>query len=81
MIAAVGSPYISGSTITPSDVTILNPATRGIYVGTTGNLSVILANDTVATVFNNVAAGFVLPLRATKVKATGTTASNLVALY
>lgn len=57
---------------------------RGIYVGTatgvTGTMTVVMSNgDTV--LFTGVLAGLILPIRCTKVNTTGTTATDLVALY
>lgn len=66
--------------VTPHDTTELTNASRALYVGTGGDLVVILVNDSTAVTFKNVAAGTVLPLRAKIVKSTGTTAANIVAL-
>jgi len=54
--------------------------TRSLYVGTTGNLTVVLAGDTVPITFTGVLAGTFLPLRISYIY-TNTTATNLVALY
>jgi hypothetical protein len=73
-------PAKQGAVITPSDTTNFSFGfTRGLYVGGAGNISAEMANGTV--VFFNVVAGSVLPLRVTRVNATGTTASNIVGLY
>lgn len=61
--------------ITPSDTDRFLAA--GIYVGTTGNVKVT-GEDEEDVTFNNVPAGAVLSIRATRVYATGTTASDLV---
>lgn len=68
--------------VTPSDSTPLPFVSRGIYVGTTGNLAVVMQGDTTATAvtFSNVQAGSLLPLRVTYVMSTNTTASNIVAV-
>lgn len=55
-------------------VTLTN-ISRGLYVGTTHKLAV---NHEV--MFASVPAGEVLPIRVQKVKSTGTTAGNIVAL-
>ena len=65
--------------VTPSDSTIL-PATRGLYVGTTGNLSVVMAEDEATVLFSNVPVG-VFPVQVIRVMSTSTTASNIVALW
>lgn len=63
--------------ITPSDTTVLGLV--GIYVGTTGDVTVsdLLGNT---TTWVAVPAGFRINGLITKVKATGTTASNIVGL-
>lgn len=65
--------------ITPHDSNYLEQVTRGIYVGTTGNLEVQDTRGNAAT-FVAVPAGTVLALRATRVLSTGTTASNIVGM-
>lgn len=61
--------------ITPSDTVGVNLV--GLYVGTTGNVTVI-DSDGNTTTFANCPTGFVITLHILIVKATGTTASNLV---
>lgn len=60
--------------------TNLNKTCRGLYVGTTGDVS-ILASDGSTAVLINVQGGSVLPIRVRQVKSSGTTAGGLVALY
>lgn len=69
----------SAQVVTLSDTNVL-PATRGLYVGGSGNIVVTMANGVDAT-FTGVTAGVILPISVTKVKATGTTATNIVAVY
>ena len=64
--------------VTPDDTTVI-PTCRALYVGTTGNIAVTMASGDSVT-FNSVAVG-ILPVQVTQVKSTGTTASNIVALY
>lgn len=53
---------------------------RGLYVGGTGDLSLVSPQgDTV--LFKGVQAGTLLPVAANIVRATGTTATDIVALY
>lgn len=75
------SPAIGGFTITPNDSTDLVQITRGILVGTSGDLNVVLSGDDNTTLLKNVAAGVVLPLSAKRVYATSTTATDIVGLY
>lgn len=65
--------------VTPSDSAVLT-RTRGLYVGTTGNVAVKSLRGTTC-IFTAVPAGLILPIRCTQVLSTGTTASNIVALY
>lgn len=64
--------------VTPSDSTVL-VNTRGLYVGTSGNLVVEMADGQTVT-FTSVPIG-IFPIQVTKVLSTGTTASNIVAVY
>jgi hypothetical protein len=66
-------------TITPDDDTDLaQTATRGIYVGTSGDLAVIPLNGEDPVVLPNLAAGIIHPIRARRVRATGTTAVDII---
>lgn len=69
----------SASTVTPSDNTVLQP-TRGIYVGGAGNLAVTMVDGSTVT-FTAISVGVIHDLSVSKVMATGTTATNIVALY
>lgn len=64
--------------VTASDATVL-PVTRGLYVGGTGNLAVRMADGMTIT-FNSVPVG-IFPIQVDQVLSTGTTATNIVALY
>lgn len=69
----------SAAAVTPSDVTRI-PATRGLFVGTAGNVSVRMADDENVVTFVNIANGTMLPLQVIQVMATNTTATNIIAL-
>lgn len=76
--------YTSGScdnavVVTPSDTTVLAPFQQ-LFVGGAGNLAVTTVGDTVVT-FTGVLAGQILNIRGTKVMATNTTATNIVAMW
>ncbi len=75
------SSAVKAFVISPNDNNELNRLTRAIYVGATGNISMILKGDGAAVTFVGVPAGTILPLRVRVVKSTGTTATNLVGLY
>lgn len=66
--------------ITPSDTADLAQATKALYVGTGGAVSIIPVRGTSPITFANVADGSILDVRVKAVRATGTTASNIVGL-
>lgn len=66
--------------VTPSDSTNLTLTARALYIGGAGNVTVLTASNTVVT-FSNLQTGTILPIRARRVNATGTTATNIVAIY
>ena len=75
------SVYIKATAVTPSDSTDLSGGiTRGLWVGSTGNLSVVMADGNTSA-FTSVPAGTELKIALSRVRATGTTANNLLALY
>lgn len=55
-------------------------ATRGLYIGTGGDVAVIPRDGGSVKTFKNVPDGTILPMSVIKV-ATGTTASDILALY
>lgn len=63
--------------ITPNDSTDLTTFTRGLYTGSGGAISLILADDSVELTLSNVPAGAILPLFVKRVRFTGTTATNM----
>ncbi|RLJ41424.1 hypothetical protein BCF46_3217 [Litoreibacter meonggei] len=74
------SPARSASTVVPNDTRDLPHISRALYVGQTGALSVEMADGDVVT-FEGVPAGSMLPIRASKVRATGTTAAAVLSLW
>lgn len=76
----IDGPASNFAPITPNDSTDLTFVTRTIYVGTGGNVAVVGPTGATA-VFKNVFAGASLPIRVSRVLATGTTATDLVALW
>lgn len=59
---------------------VLGEYPRALYVGVAGDLGVVGVNGEVVT-FKGAAAGSVIPVRCRRVNATGTTATDIVALY
>lgn len=78
--AALISPAMDGLEVTPDDATDVTHVTRAIYVGGTGSIRVTLLSGVVVT-FNNVPSGSLLPLRVSRIHATGTSATSLVGLF
>ncbi len=64
--------------VTPTDGAAVR--FRALHIGTAGNVTVILAGDTTAVTFNSVPAGTRMDIAVKEVKATGTTATNIVGL-
>lgn len=81
MAKSQSTPACKAAAVTPHNTNELTQVTRALYVGGAGDVAVILRDDTVAVTFVGVAAGTILPLRVRLVKVTGTTATNIVALY
>lgn len=72
--------YTSATAVTPSDSTTLLRG-QGLWVGGAGNIAVVMAGDgRTAVTFTGVPAGVFLPIAVVQVKATGTTATNIVIL-
>jgi hypothetical protein len=65
--------------ITPHDTNELEFASKALYVGVAGTLSIVALGDT-SPVQLTVPAGAIIPVRAKIVRATGTSASSIVAL-
>jgi hypothetical protein len=76
--AAATAPAGYGVAVTPSDSVVI-PMTRALYVGVGGNVRVTDINDNVT--YANVPSGSILPVQVSRVFATNTTASSIVALY
>jgi hypothetical protein len=55
--------------------------TRGIHLGTGGDLNVTLAQDGSTVTYKSLAAGIIHAIAASRVWATGTTATEILALY
>lgn len=65
--------------VTKSDTTTFLPHVRQVYVGTTGDVTVVTSDD-VTVLFKAVPAGAVIgPFFISKIKSTGTTAADMVA--
>jgi hypothetical protein len=72
-------PATRGFAITPDDVADISGPTRALYVGTSGDIALVLVSGD-EIVLEGVAGGTLLPLRVKQVSASGTTAGGLVGL-
>lgn len=72
----------ASAAITPSNSTKIS-VTRAIFNGnaTACDIAMQLNGDTAAITWSNVPSGAILPVQAVLVKSTGTTCSNLIAIY
>lgn len=90
MAAGVGSSALLGANgsatqqvaIALGDTAASNipPGSRGIYVGVSGDVNVLLVGDIAPVIWKSVPIG-IMPVSATRVYATNTGATNLIALY
>lgn len=80
----IEAPIGDMATVTPNDSNNLREvdskpvATRGIYVGVSGDLSVVTEAEQTITLVN-VVAGVWHPIRARRIRSTGTAATDIVA--
>lgn len=74
------APAVDALEVTPNDSTDLaEGVTRALYIGTPGNLSVVMVSG-VTVLFTNVPIG-IFPIAVTRVRSSGTSALGIVALY
>lgn len=70
-------PVTDCQVVTPSDSTVFSVTSRCVYIGTGGDLAVVMAGGQ-TVIFKNCSAGQLLPLRVKSIMATNTTASDIV---
>lgn len=75
------SPAVDAVAVTPHDTNDLAAPTRALYVGTGGDVEVIMLNGSSAVVFANVPSGAILPIRVSRVLDGNTGADDILALY
>lgn len=78
--AGLESPAEHAVEITPSNDTDLANTTRGVYAGVSGDLKVDTVGGSTVT-FVGLAAGIIHPIRARRVYATGTDATDIIGVY
>ena len=77
----LGAPAVNGFAVTPSDSADFAFATRAIYVGGAGTVVAVLFPSGAVLTFVGATAGSILPVRASRVNSTGTTATSLLGLF
>ena len=75
------APATRSVAVAPDDSNPLADIPKGLFVGTGGNIAMRGMSDTSDQSWKNVPSGAVLPFRAQYVRATGTTAADILALY
>ncbi len=73
-------PARSAIAVVPSDTVPLVRLPKALYVGGSGDIVLRAVDNTDDVVLAGIAAGSILPVRAQIVRATGTTATQIVAL-
>ena len=75
------APATRALAVMPDDTNPLADIPKALFVGTGGAITMRGINGTSDQLWKNVAAGTVLPFRARYVRATGTSAADILALY
>jgi len=75
------APATRALAVIPHDADPLADTPKGLFVGTGGNITMRGLNGGSDEIWKNVPSGTVLPFRAQYIRATGTTASDILALY
>lgn len=78
---ALHAPAGRAVAVTPHNANPLTDIPKALYVGTGGDITAQGVRDEADQIWKNVPAGAVLPFRARFIRATGTTAADILALY
>lgn len=78
---SITAPARRAIALTPNDADPLPDLPKALFVGTGGDIMMRGPGDEADQLWKNVADGSVLPFRAQFVRAAGTTAGDLLALY
>ena len=78
---SVSAPATRGAAVVPHDANPLGDVPKALYVGGGGTVVARGSGGGGDVAFRNVPSGSVLPFRAAFVRATGTSATDIVALY
>ena len=75
------SPATRAAAVTPHDTNPLAEVPKALYVGGAGDITMRGAGGVADQLWKGVPAGSILPYRASHIRATGTTAFAILALY
>jgi hypothetical protein len=78
-VLSINAPARKAVAVTPSDTADLASVPRSLFIGVDGDIAVIMADDTASVILKN--ATGMLPIMVKRVLATGTTATNIIAVY
>ena len=78
--SGLDAPASGGAAVTPNDSTDLTTTSRAIIVGGAGNIAVTFVDGSDVTIVG-LLAGQVYPFRVSRIKSTGTTATDIVAIW
>lgn len=70
-----------GLDASPSDSDDLTKPSYGLFIGTGGDVKVMLLDSTVAVTFKNIPDGSFMPIIVKRLYNTGTTASDIITLH
>ena len=76
----LSTPPANAAAVTPNDGADLATASRALWVGGAGDVAVTMVGGQSVTIIGALA-GSLLPVRVTRVKSTGTTATSIVAMW
>ena len=77
----VSAPATRAVAVAPHDSNPLSDIPKALYVGTGGDITMRGVNGNADQLWKSVASGTVLPFRAQYIRASGTSAADLLALY
>jgi hypothetical protein len=78
---SVSAPATRAVAVSPHDTNPLGDIPKALFVGTGGTITMRGVAGTSDQLWKNVPSGSVLPFRARYIRATGTSAADLLALY
>lgn len=79
-IDSLTQPAREAFAITPHATNEIDPLPKAIYIGTGGNITLRAAGSSTDVVLKSVASGQILDIRARYIRASGTTAADIVGL-